>query len=52
MHQVFCEFMALVCLGMMMATGLAANHSHEVVGTGAAAAGVVAGDGDCWRGFG
>lgn len=51
MHQVFCKFMALVCLGMMMAAGLAANHSHEGVGTGAADV-VAAGDGDCWKGFG
>jgi len=50
MHQVFfSKFMALVWLGMMMAVGLATNHSHEVVGTGAGV-GVVdvvaAGDGD------
>lgn len=47
--------MALVWLGMMMAVGLATNHSHEVVGTGAGV-GVVdvvaAGDGDYGKGFG
>jgi len=44
--------MALVCPGMMMAVGLATNHSHEGVGTGADADVVVAGDGDYGKGFG
>lgn len=40
--------MALVCQGMMV-VGLATNHGHERVGTGAA---VEAVDGDYGKGFG